>query len=213
MLDKKWNIPILVATCIHMVLFIWLITVVIKPAVAKEPEYMEISIAELFKPVESVKEEPNPASSKTAASLPANSMFNSSQTSPEQVHTSLAEVSSVQSAIVNSSSNSSVQVNDDPVSTPAVATTISRGPRVISSQEPFFSEEARRRGWQGTVRVRVIISEQGSVREVQLVESSGYSQLDEAALSCLRSWQFSPALREGYPVAAKIVIPITFKLR
>lgn len=45
---------------------------------------------------------------------------------------------------------------------------------------------ARRRGFEGTANVAFRIAEDGSVRDVKLVTSSGISPLDEAALTTIR---------------------------
>ena len=41
---------------------------------------------------------------------------------------------------------------------------------------------ARRRGWQGRVRIGLLVEADGQLSRVQLVESSGYTLLDKAAM-------------------------------
>jgi periplasmic protein TonB len=88
----------------------------------------------------------------------------------------------------------------------------SHQPYLISSPPPIYPGEARHKGWSGNVRVRVLISEEGSVREVQLAASSGYPSLDAAALEALRHWLFRPAQIDGRAVAAWVVVPVRFRL-
>jgi len=52
---------------------------------------------------------------------------------------------------------------------------------------------------EGNVFVRIKIDEQGKV-DVILIQSSGNSALDNAALQSLRTWRFEPARRDGKPV-------------
>jgi len=41
---------------------------------------------------------------------------------------------------------------------------------------------------------------------------SGPGGLDEAAIKCVKQWEFSPALSGGRPVACWVTLPIIFSL-
>ena len=77
---------------------------------------------------------------------------------------------------------------------------------------PEYPPLALRRGWQGTVRLRVALDPEGHPTNVDLAASSGYPMLDESALATVRRWRFSPATRSGKPVAATVEVPIVFKI-
>jgi protein TonB len=77
---------------------------------------------------------------------------------------------------------------------------------------PDYPPLALRRGWQGTVRLRVALDPEGHPTHVDLAASSGHPMLDEAALAAVRRWRFSPATRVGKPVAATVEVPIVFKI-
>lgn len=85
-------------------------------------------------------------------------------------------------------------------------------PYVIRGPAPSYPSDARSRGITGKVRVKVLISEQGSVRNAFVAASSGHAALDDAALNGLRRWLFSPAHRDGRAVAAWVVVPVLFRL-
>ena len=85
-------------------------------------------------------------------------------------------------------------------------------PYVIKGPPPPYPREARSKGWTGKVRVRVLISEQGTVKDAVIALGSGYASLDEAARQALQRWLFSPAYQEGRAVAAWVVVPVRFKL-
>ena len=76
---------------------------------------------------------------------------------------------------------------------------------------PRYPEQARRLGWQGRVLLRIWINQQGSVTRVQVEESSGYSLLDAAAVTSVRTWRVQPAQRGGQPVAGSWLLPIRFR--
>ena len=77
---------------------------------------------------------------------------------------------------------------------------------------PVYPPRCLRMGIEGTVRVKVLVGEDGRPQEVTLGKSSGESALDEAAMDAVRTWRFEPARRNGVPVRAWAIIPIEFKL-
>ena len=80
-------------------------------------------------------------------------------------------------------------------------------------QEPAYPERARRAGAEGVVGVRIALAPDGSVRQVELTQSSGSRLLDEAALTAARSSTFVPASLNRTPVAAEAVASYRFELR
>lgn len=60
-----------------------------------------------------------------------------------------------------------------------------------------------------TVVLFATIDEHGHVTLIDVAESAG-KEFDDAARLAVAHWQFSPALREGKPVAVRIRVPIVF---
>jgi periplasmic protein TonB len=87
-------------------------------------------------------------------------------------------------------------------------------PRVLQQVRPRYPRTARSDGIEGLVLVRVIIGvdgriEPGSTRVVRSVPA-----LDEAAMSAVSQWRFSPALgHQGRPVRVIVEIPVEFSLK
>ncbi|UHL64462.1 energy transducer TonB [Paralcaligenes sp. KSB-10] len=77
---------------------------------------------------------------------------------------------------------------------------------------PIYPRVSERRGEQGRVVVRVVISPQGLVSKVSVRTSSGYSRLDEAALDAARSARFKPYTENGIAYSAMADIPFDFVL-
>jgi protein TonB len=77
---------------------------------------------------------------------------------------------------------------------------------------PVYPVESRRRREQGTVRLRVIITPEGRVKEVAVASSSGFDRLDQAALDAVRHWRFRPGTQAGLAVEAVGFLSIPFKL-
>jgi TonB family protein len=65
---------------------------------------------------------------------------------------------------------------------------------------------------QGTVVVRLLILPSGEVGNVRLVRSSGYQQLDAAAIVETGNWHYLPAVRSGKAVMAEVDVAVRFKL-
>jgi protein TonB len=68
-------------------------------------------------------------------------------------------------------------------------------------------------GIEGRVLLRLYVNAQGRLLpdSTRVAESSGYPALDSAALSGSRELRFSPALRNGRPVAAPFLQPVHFR--
>ena len=100
-----------------------------------------------------------------------------------------------------------------PATTPSTPTAAANGsdtPVPISQPPPRYPQEALRRDVGGTVRVRVTVATDGSVDRLELAEGSGNRFLDRAAMEAVRRWRFQPAMRDGQPVVADVVVPIVF---
>jgi protein TonB len=77
---------------------------------------------------------------------------------------------------------------------------------------PVYPRVSERRGEQGRVVVRVLISAQGAVLNVSVRSSSGYARLDESALKAARSARFKPYTENGTAYQAMADIPFDFVL-
>jgi periplasmic protein TonB len=88
-----------------------------------------------------------------------------------------------------------------PVPDPAFPHTVSAYPQV-----------ALRNHQQGAVVLRLLVLPSGEVGDVNVVKSSGYPQLDAAALVETGNWRYLPAVRDGEPVSAEIEVIIRFKM-
>lgn len=58
----------------------------------------------------------------------------------------------------------------------------------------------------------VYILPNGTVGEIKLNRSSGFTRLDDAALEAVKNWKYVPAKRGDKPIAFWYVQPISFVL-
>jgi periplasmic protein TonB len=84
--------------------------------------------------------------------------------------------------------------------------------KLLHMNPPDYPPRCLRMGIEGTVRVRVLVGENGRPQEVSIDRSSGDASLDQAALEAVRHWRFEPAMRQGVPVRAWVIAPMEFKL-
>jgi protein TonB len=85
--------------------------------------------------------------------------------------------------------------------------------RIARALEDSYPPDLRRAGVGGVVQVWLLIDTEGSVRKVQINESSGHPAIDSAALSVAGMMEFSPALKDGEAVPVWISIPVTYAVR
>ncbi|MBR9728364.1 energy transducer TonB [Shewanella intestini] len=77
--------------------------------------------------------------------------------------------------------------------------------------QPNYPRKARKRGFEGTATVEVMFNQMGEQLSLTLVNSSGYSLLDAAAIDAVEKWQFaapSPQTAFAYTVR----VPVKFAL-
>lgn len=84
-------------------------------------------------------------------------------------------------------------------------------PRAIYAPDPQYSDAARKARFQGTVVLWTIVGPDGRARDLRVSRSLGMG-LDEKAIEAVRQWKFTPALKDGRPVAVQINIEVNFRL-
>jgi protein TonB len=83
----------------------------------------------------------------------------------------------------------------------------------LKNPAPEYPSLAMRRGWEGTVLLRVHVLASGKPGEIQLQKSSGRDQLDDAALAAVKRWSFVPAKQGDVAVDGWVSVPIDFKIK
>lgn len=73
-------------------------------------------------------------------------------------------------------------------------------PTLVRSTEIEYPPRAREEGVEGRLVLRVLLGEDGTVRDVEVL-SSVEPSLDAAAIATVRTWIFKPSMRCGKPYA------------
>jgi protein TonB len=78
---------------------------------------------------------------------------------------------------------------------------------------PEYPRTAREAGWEGTVMLQVEILPDGKAGVVSVHRTSGHVILDDAALTAVQRWRFSPAMDGNFPIKTVVHLPVKFDLR
>jgi TonB family protein len=82
---------------------------------------------------------------------------------------------------------------------------------IIEKPKPSYTEEGRKRGVEGEVRLEVQFTADGHVRVLRVLQGLGFG-LDEQALHCAEHIRFKPATHGGQPIDSTAVVHIVFEL-
>ena len=86
-------------------------------------------------------------------------------------------------------------------------------PKYAENPKPLYPREARNKGFQGEVVLKVEVLSNGLVGQVEVKKSSGHEILDLSALSAVKHWKFFPAKRGESTISFWVNIPIKFQLQ
>jgi protein TonB len=89
---------------------------------------------------------------------------------------------------------------------------VERKPVLLEQVVPEYPELARSAGIEGRVVVTVVVDTAGLVAGASVLQSSGNSLLDAAALDAAGRFRFKPAMQRDRPVPVQMSIPFRFSL-
>lgn len=89
---------------------------------------------------------------------------------------------------------------------------LDRAPRSVVRTPPQYPYRARQRRIEGSVKVRFLVSTDGTTSRITILESQPAGVFDQTVIDAVVRWRFEPGILAGEPVAAWMVTPITFDL-
>jgi periplasmic protein TonB len=89
---------------------------------------------------------------------------------------------------------------------------VNRPPRVIMKGSLDYPAEARQRSVSGFVNLKILVSTNGTVENVEVEESEPRGYFEQAAMKSIKTWKFEPAMIKGQIVAAWTSQKIKFEL-
>jgi protein TonB len=82
----------------------------------------------------------------------------------------------------------------------------------IARMPPQYPYRAARKGIEGWVKVSFLITEQGRVKDVVVIDAKPEGVFDHAAMRAVMKWRFKPRIENGKPVATRAEQTVNFKL-
>ncbi|MBU0990365.1 MAG: energy transducer TonB [Proteobacteria bacterium] len=98
-------------------------------------------------------------------------------------------------------------------SVPAVREIQRARPAYRKNPRPEYPRIARIRGYQGTVLLEVLVNSGGKVDDLRVLESSGHTVLDRAAVKSVKRWLFEPGSIGQEKVEMWVRVPVRFELK
>jgi TonB family protein len=84
-------------------------------------------------------------------------------------------------------------------------------PRLQYAPDPEYSQPARAAGLQGSLTLSLVVTPAGKPADTRIVNPVGMG-LDEKAVETVSTWEFTPARKDGRPVAVRVNVQVNFKL-
>jgi len=106
-----------------------------------------------------------------------------------------------------------LQIRHKKATDPAPPPLVDAIPVYRKNPAPRYPRMAKRRGYEGTVLLEVLVDREGKVKELRIFHSSGYPVLDKAALSSVKKWIFESGKRGDKSIEMWVKIPVRFRLK
>ncbi len=58
----------------------------------------------------------------------------------------------------------------------------------------------------------ILVDVDGTPKDIKVEASSGYRELDQAAIETARKWRFNPNIRNGQKTEGYVRVPVNFNL-
>jgi protein TonB len=73
--------------------------------------------------------------------------------------------------------------------------------KLVRRVAPIYSPISALAHEEGVTRMRALVDERGRVVKVELIGSSGYARLDDAAMKAVAKWRYQPPMQDGRAVS------------
>ncbi|MGC7406688.1 energy transducer TonB [Pandoraea pneumonica] len=154
------------------------------------------------------KPQPEPPKPKVAPPPPK------PRVQPQNAITQKAEPVAPPQAQVEPTQNAAPTPPAPPAPTPAPAPSGPIEGLAVKCEEPrvVYPTQSRRVGEEGTVTLRLVIDTRGVVSSANVVKSSGFPRLDQAARTAALAMRCAPPMQNGRAVEAAATKPFNFNL-
>ncbi|MCE5202609.1 MAG: energy transducer TonB [Mizugakiibacter sp.] len=99
-----------------------------------------------------------------------------------------------------------------PAAPAAPAASAVEAPGIVTTSAPHYPIAALRGHHEGVTVVHVQVDADGQVEAATLAQSSGWPELDQAAVESVRQWRFRAARRDGQAIDGALDVPVRFRI-
>ena len=85
-------------------------------------------------------------------------------------------------------------------------------PNYFQNPPPDYPELSRQMRQEGLVMLAVDVDRQGLPIKIEILQSSGFRLLDQAAVKAVGHWKFQPGRIGDFPVESEVTVPVRFRL-
>jgi protein TonB len=89
---------------------------------------------------------------------------------------------------------------------------VKANPDYFQNPPPEYPELAKQMRQEGFVLLAADVDREGMPIKVEILKSSGFHLLDQAALKAVRHWKFQPGRIGSIPIESTVTVPIRFRL-
>jgi TonB family protein len=85
-------------------------------------------------------------------------------------------------------------------------------PKIKNKVNPSYPDEAKKAGLSGMVKCKALVSKEGQVLEVEIVESTD-EVFHQPTIDAVKQWEYHPATKNGNPVKFEMEVTVNYVLR
>jgi protein TonB len=85
--------------------------------------------------------------------------------------------------------------------------------RAHACGDQYFPASAKRMNHEGTTIITFTIGVDGYPKNITVKESSGFEELDQAAIPCATRWHYNPAMQNGQPVEVQQTAKVVWQIQ
>jgi protein TonB len=89
---------------------------------------------------------------------------------------------------------------------------LDQAPRAVVKMPPVYPYKAREQGVEGVVQVKILVRDDGSVGDIQIMDSRPRDVFDDAVINAVEKWRFEAGTIGGKKVTSWVVTSLHFKL-
>ncbi|MDH5300821.1 MAG: TonB family protein [Gammaproteobacteria bacterium] len=211
---NPWPVSVLLGSAL-----LWLLALSL-PYLASRSEVPPNSVIEIdfvpwqppAAPQSPPKAQPKPAVKKTPVEPQPKPVVREPVLAEQVTQEKLPEPTPIQEQPQAEVEQTDLPYSEEALPVPVALAQLSTMPSFLHREQPAYPRAEKLAGREATVKLSVLIDEQGRVRKIDIVQSGGEA-FDRAAVAAMKASNFEPARIGGQKVPVRLNMPVKFRLR